>query len=525
MYKLLNIALLITTSFSVSGCTIPSQLFSQKVVSEQSQPQTTENESVIKAPVVEGLSPFLMSVQGVFSDIFKSISPESSASSVDTLPKVSSVEGSPTFLSSVREMFSQASKPGEVASTTKALNAPVFKSTSALVRSVLKVPNAAKSIAAALAAKAQVSVAETQKATKVDMSASTGLNDEANDSIQGVAIATVTARKILDDNGQTDRAILLSKLTAKGAVIEAHLSVDKALQTLIQAHDSKVAAEKTIQIIDYYLEIYNARENLVLSAVKAGVLSKSDHLELRSLRNGTVADRSKAVLVLSKADSSLKNMMKLEYKAAVSDLVNRHDESKSPKFYLAASPRQKLLDLRLEKLKLEVQVEQSRNTPTSQWQASLSSPQTENSSATLFAGVRFGFSVKDGGEAAAKIDVLMKQLAVTELDLEMYALETTLAQEDWNSFLDYYSPQKSLLIESKEISEQRIEELELRLKAGRADVSGLAREILVSAKAEIALLQLKTEYLSRRVTAAAVTGQTCGLLALCDAITASLPKN
>ena len=33
---------------------------------------------------------------------------------------------------------------------------------------------------------------------------------------------------------------------------------------------------RTKKIIDYYLDLYNAREELVLSAVAAGVLSKSD---------------------------------------------------------------------------------------------------------------------------------------------------------------------------------------------------------------------------------------------------------
>ena len=53
--------------------------------------------------------------------------------------------------------------------------------------------------------------------------------------------------------------------------------------------------------------------------------------------------------------------------------------------------------------------------------------------------------------------------------------------------------QSSLLNERMRISKDRIDELELKLKAGRVDVSVLAKEILTLARAEIAIEPFKAQ--------------------------------
>ena len=133
--------------------------------------------------------------------------------------------------------------------------------------------------------------------------------------------------------------------------------------------------------------------------------------------------------------------------------------------------------------------------------------------------------MSDGGESAAQIESLSKELEVTELDRQVLIQEVSLSEKNWTEFLKYYLLQKVLIKERIEISEQSLEELELRLKAGRSDISRLAREILSKAQAEIELVQLEARYLSERVNAQSSSGQTCRLFSLCDAIKASLPKN
>ena len=123
-----------------------------------------------------------------------------------------------------------------------------------------------------IAAKAQVRIVTTEKSSKVDLSGSTGLTGENNHSTKGAAAATVKAYKLLYDNGQTDRSILLSELAAQSASRDAEIILDETLQKVVQAYGTRSAARDTVKIIDYYLGLYNAREDLVKSAVQAGIL-------------------------------------------------------------------------------------------------------------------------------------------------------------------------------------------------------------------------------------------------------------
>ena len=403
------------------------------------------------------------------------------------------------------------------------------KSKSALVQALLEAPSTARSIAAAQAAVAQVSVIKTQKSSKIGITGATGLNADpwplSGNSVLPAVTASITARQLLSDNGQTDRSISLSELGANAAFLEVEVAADQLLKVLIDAHDIKTASEKTIKIIDYYLDLYNAREELVLSAVAAGVLSKSDELELRSLRNNTLSDRTNAVLAVSRADSFLKTTLKLYYQDAMSELATLDDIAISPKFLLEESPNKKLLDRKSEQLNLEIDIQRNRNKPSSNWRTSLSSPTSRGANTTLYGGVTIGFPVSDGGESAAQIESLSKELEVTELDRQVLIQEVSLSEKNWVEFLKYYLLQNELLKERVAISEQSLEELELRLKAGRADVSKLAREILSKANAEIALVQLESRYLAEKVTAQSSTDQTCSLFSLCEVIANSLPVN
>ena len=402
-------------------------------------------------------------------------------------------------------------------------------SVSALIQAVIEAPSAARSLATAQAAYAQVLVTKTQKSSKIDITGATGLNADpwplSGNSILPAASASITARQLLSDNGQTDRSISLSLLGADAALLEVEVAVDQTLKALVDANDLKVASEKTITIIDYYLNLYNAREELVMAAVEAGVLSKSDELELRSLRNDTLSDRTNAVLAVNTADAFLKTTLKLHYQAAMSDLVVIHDIGSSPVFSLKNSPKKKLIDIKSERLKLEIEIQRSRNKPTTNWRTSLSSPTSRGASTNLYGGVIIAFPVADGGDAAAQIEALSRELEVTKFDQQALTQEIALAEKNWTEFLKYYFLQNELLKERVEISEQSLEELELKLSAGRADVSRLAREILSKAKAEIALVQLKARYLREKVNAESTTGQTCSLFSLCSKIQNSLPAN
>ena len=404
-----------------------------------------------------------------------------------------------------------------------------LKSNSLLVQAVMESPSTARSVAAAQAAYAQILITKTQKSSKVDISGATGLNADpwplSGNTVLPAASASITARQLLSDNGQTDRSISLSQLAANAAFLEVEVAVDQTLKALIEANDIKTASENQIIIIDEGLDLYNSYEELVLAAVQAGVLSKSDELELRSLRNGTLSDRTNAVLASNTADGYLKTILKLHYKEVMLDLAAIHGSNISPTFSLQNSPKKKLLDLRSEQLNLEIEIQRSRNKPTSNLRTSLSSPTSRGANTTFYGGVTIAFPVRDGGAAAAQIKALSKELEVTEFDQQALIQEIIVAEKNWAEFLKYYLLQNELLKERVVISDQSVEELKLKLKAGRADVSKLAREILSKAQSEIALVNLKARYLREKVNAESVTGQTCRLFSLCDTIKNSLPTN
>jgi len=104
------------------------------------------------------------------------------------------------------------------------------------------------------------------------------------------------------------------------------------------------------------------------------------------------------------------------------------------------------------------------------------------------------------------------------LDVATFQEEVTQAQQALDNFTTYYETQSDLLSERKRIAAERIAELELKLKTGRADVSALAKEFLALARTEIAIERLNYDWEIRTLSALAVTGQACELVKLCDAI-------
>ena len=134
------------------------------------------------------------------------------------------------------------------------------------------------------------------------------------------------------------------------------------------------------------------------------------------------------------------------------------------------------------------------------------------------------FPIKDGGKSVATVATLQKELEVNALGVPTYEQEVSLAQQGLDNFFAYYEQQKVLLNERKRIAADRIVELELKLKSGRSDVSALAKEFLALARTEIAIERLNFDRKTKTLSALGVTGQTCELVRLCDAIVTGKSK-
>ena len=389
---------------------------------------------------------------------------------------------------------------------------------SALVQAIVSNPAVSRALTSAAVAKERVAISQTQKEITVSASGSSGFETDTDDGSEGVLIVGVTAQKLLNDYGQTDRSIYLSELLAETSRLESQIAFDQALQQILDAYITQSTALEVDRIITYYVALFNEREDLVQTAVDAGVLSNSDYLELKSLKNEILSEQAQAVFQSNTSASFLRTSLGSNYDAAVAELVNRYTATSGSKLSTENSNQITLLGLKKSQIQTEIELQKLSNTLTTNWQSKVSSPKSHGAGSTLFAGITMSLPINDGGRSLATIAALQKEFEVNALEVSTYEQEVTLSQQGLDNFFVYYEDQKILLNERKRIAEDRIVELELKLKTGRADVSALAKEFLALARTEIAIERLDFDRKSQTLSALSVTGQTCELVRLCDAI-------
>ena len=396
--------------------------------------------------------------------------------------------------------------------------APLETHSSALVKAIVSTPAVSRALSSAAATKERVAVARTQKEMTVSGSGSSGFETDTDDGSEGVLIVGVTAQKLLNDNGKTDRAIYLSELLAETSKLESQIAFDQALQQILDAYIAQSTALEVDRIITYYVALFNEREDLVQTAVDAGVLSNSDYLELQSLKNEILSEQAQAVFQSNTSASFLRTSLGSNYDAAVAELVNRYTATSGSKLSTENSNQITLLGLKKSQIQTEIELQKLSNTLTTNWQSTVSSPKSRGAGSTLFAGITMSLPINDGGRSLATIAALQKEFEVNALEVSTYEQEVTLSQQGLDNFFVYYEDQKILLNERKRIAEDRVVELELKLKTGRAGVSALAKEFLALARTEMAIERLDFDRKSQTLSALSVTGQTCELVRLCDAI-------
>ena len=392
------------------------------------------------------------------------------------------------------------------------------ESPSQLLQAILEVPEVARSFEAAKVAQSKIAIVKTARNTKIDASGSAGLAGEYKSTANGLANINLKSSRLFSDYGLTDRTILSSEISAQVSLLETQIQVDNTLQTLMRSYGERKIAKETIKIIDHYIGIYNSSEDKVKIAVEAGVLSNSDYLELRSLKNENLLTKAQNSLNLHKSESYLKISLGSKYKLALRDMTKRHQPLSLPTSKEIVTLKQKIINLTISKIILDIETQKSSNKPSSKLEASINSSQSNEADVQVFAGLTFAFPVKDGGKAKAQISVLSKELEVKKLEQKILNEQILVATHNWTAFNEFYNIEKKLLLEQKLISEERINELGQRLNTGRTDISGLAKEILSSIKTDIAIEKLEFTHLSNILNLASATSQTCQLLNLCRLI-------
>ena len=386
-----------------------------------------------------------------------------------------------------------------------------------LTQSIQKIPTVARALLAATAAKDRVAITRSQKELTIQGTGSSGVETKTSDSSEGILVVGVTAQKLLNDNGQTDRSIYLSELGAEIVTLESQVAFDQALQQILEAYTSQNHALKIESIITNYVSQFNEREKLVQTAVKAGVLSNSDYLELKSLKNEVLSEQAQTVFQSNSSSSYLKKSLSNNYTEALAELKKYFEVKDDIKLSTNGTYQITLLNLKKLQIQTQIKLQEAANSFTTSWHTTASSPKSRGAGSTIFAGITMGLPFKDGGKAKASIVALNKELEVNALDVSSYKEKVSLAQQGLDNFEFFYQKQSYLLDERMRISKDRIDELELKLKAGRVDVSVLAKEILSLTRAEIAIERLKHEYVTQRLSAIAATGQSCQVVNLCDA--------
>ena len=395
---------------------------------------------------------------------------------------------------------------------------------SALVQAIVSNPAVSRALTSAAVAKERVPITRSQKKMTMSASGSSGFEADTDDGSEGVLIVGVTAQKLLNDNGKTDRAIYLSELLAETAKLESQIAFDQALQQILDAYIARSTALEVDRIITYYVALFNEREDLVQTAVDAGVLSNSDYLELQSLKNEILSEQAQAVFQSNTSASFLRTSLGSNYDAAMAEIVKRYRPKSDPKLSTKNSNQVTLLELKKSQIETEIELQKLSKTLATNWQSTVSSPKSRGAGSTLFAGISMNFPIKDGGKSVATVATLQKELEVNALGVPTYEQEVSLAQQGLDNFFAYYEQQKVLLNERKRIAADRIVELELKLKSGRSDVSALAKEFLALARTEIAIERLNFDRKTKTLSALGVTGQTCELVRLCDAIVTGKSK-
>ena len=298
-------------------------------------------------------------------------------------------------------------------------NKPISLKTnsSALVQAIVSTPAVSRALSSASATKERVAITRTQKEMTVSASGSSGFGTDTDDGSEGVLIVGLTAQKLLDDNGQTDRSIYLSELLAETAKLESQIAFDQALQEILDAYISQSTALEVDRIITHYVTLFNEREDLVQTAVEAGVLSNSDYLELESLKNEILSEQAQSVFQSNTSASFLITNLGTNYDAAMAEIAERYIATNGSKLSTKDSNQITLLALKKSQIQTEIELQKLSKTLTTNWQTTLSSPKSRGVGSTLFAGITMVLPIMDGGRSLATIAALQKEFEVNALEV------------------------------------------------------------------------------------------------------------
>lgn len=349
-------------------------------------------------------------------------------------------------------------------------------------------------------------------ALQVSVTGNAGVADGGNDGSKPVATASATASKLIGDGGKLDAQIEVAMIAVDQARVEYALAGNEFIGGILNGLVAYDSARETIAIIDKNLKAYSARKPQIDAAAQQGVLTNSDVLEIRAVKSQIETQRLEARLAMKTSKSQLDSQLTAK---SLEILAQRFVRTKAldPK----AAPHFNAKAIRLGAASLGAQANRADLAKKADISAvaRVTLPASDETGVDVFAGVTLTWTIADGGASAATARRLQLESEAALLARENSLQVADLAGKNFVTGRQIASKRRALLRERVALSKSRMQELETLLRAGRADVSSIARELLAGAEAEVELAYLSAEIAQQRVATFSAKGATCALIQTC----------
>ena len=383
-----------------------------------------------------------------------------------------------------------------------------------ITKALLSSPVVSVANARAAASGKSLNIIAAQKNLTANLSFNAGLYPGAGKTQTG-AQGTASLSKFIFDYGQTDRQLKLAALETKASIISAHKALNQELIQLLSNFIVLDGAKASLKIIETYLSQYRDRELKIRTAFLSGMLSRADVLEIETAKNRINTQYEQIKLSKIQSERFLKTYLGSRYKSVIAEVFNRW----ASRYTLAHSKTNlnlELIAVRKSVTETEIALAENSNKYRINANLSVNSPNPGTDSFSTFAGFSVIQPILDGGQSLATIDKKNADLEVLRQEVKAAELERELLLTSWQNYKNFHQLNGRFLEERKEISENKITELERRFSAGQSDIVSLANAILASAEAKVAIVQHKTELMQKKLETASGLTQPCAIINICE---------
>nr|WP_268821702.1 TolC family protein [Octadecabacter dasysiphoniae] len=349
---------------------------------------------------------------------------------------------------------------------------------------------------------------------EISGNAQLGASDGSDSSANAVGILSVNYSQLLNDYGRGDIQKEQAWLELEAQQTAYALAADQIFADVARAMIQNQAAGQKIAIIDRQLGQFREREAQIQQAAAVGVLTNVDLLDIRNSENQIKVTRSLAVAEQAQSRVVLDRVLQT---AAAQTAASRG---------VGAITQTRLDRLpQWRRVRAELLVDQSDATvnnilsslrPRLSLQSQVSVPFDPDEDSELFVGVRWDFTLYDGGRAAQRAQSQRIRSQSLAQEVEVFDQLVTEGRASLGATLQGIRLQRAALRDQITIRAEGITQLEQLLSVGRADVSTLAQEILAQATTELSLVDLTAQSKLNIVSYAQTVGGTCEIFKACE---------